>query len=250
MSALLTGDVNALLCAPHERAAVIRSLLRHAAADVTQRCDPADLAAAHDACTLHLQNERTLPEYPDVFVSGSITLGLSTEDREAVRQLLARRRAQGIDDTVEVQRARHLRHILSDPSIAVPWWLDPQRKALNVTPSPDQLKTVLASLAEATSTIRSLTPLTDVPVEDQLLELLRSFVSSFPHEHQKRMLMTLMALGFEKAGRPNMAASVEQLMENQYPARASTASSSSTSSHDDNELERDNERNSQSNGRL
>ncbi|MDX3108780.1 hypothetical protein [Nonomuraea angiospora] len=250
MSALLTGDLNALLRAPHESAAVIRSLLRHAAADVTRRCDPADLAAAYDSCTLHLQNGRTLPEHPDVFVSGSITLGLSAEDREAVRQLLARRRARGIDDTVEAQRAEHLRRILSDPATAVPWWLDPQTKALNAAPSADQLKTVLTSLAEATSTIHKLTPLPDVPVEYQLLELLRSFVTSFPQDHQKRMLMTLMALGFDKAGRPNMAASIEQLMEARYPAPASAVSNPSTHSHDDRDLGRGSDKNGQSNGRL
>ncbi|MER6574527.1 hypothetical protein [Nonomuraea sp. NPDC001023] len=183
-------------------------------------------------------------------MSASISLGLSAEDGDAVRQLLARRRAQGIDDTVEAQRAEHLRRILSDPATAVPWWLDPQTKALSATLSADQLMNVLSSLTEVTSAIRKLVPLTDVPVEYQLLELLRGFVSSFPQDHQKRMLMTLMALGFDKAGRPNMAASIEHLMAAQYPPQTSAAPRPSTRSHADPDLGRDSDKTSKSNGRL
>ncbi|MET8336963.1 hypothetical protein [Streptosporangium canum] len=249
MSAQLTGDLNGLLCAPHESSAVIRSLLRRAAADVSQHCDPTDLAAAHDACTLHLQAKRPLPEHQDVLMSGSITLAFSTDNETAVRQLINRQRAQGIDAAVETQRAEHLRRILSDPATAVPWWLGSQTKPLTA-PSVDQLKNAVTSLAEVSKAFRQLAPPIDSATESNLLELLRIFVSSFPQEHQKRMLMTLMALGFDKAGRPHLATSVEQLMEVQYPAPTNTTSHPSPLAEDNHDLKRDVYKSRQSNGRL
>lgn len=213
----LHGPLDHPAATPTQSAAAIRILLRSTAADISRRHDPTDLDAARDACALHLHQPRPIPAYPDVLVTATLDLTLGSTDREATQLLMAERQQQAVEAAVQRQRHQVLRDMLSDPTLAVLWWLDTHADALTGFSKPDQLRDLLTRLREISEHLRQLPPSTDTPLEQQLLELLRTFVSSFTEDHQKLMLMSIMALGFSQTGHPHLVASIEHLIHTRFP---------------------------------
>ncbi|WP_432928336.1 hypothetical protein ACQPZZ_01885 [Microbispora sp. CA-135349] len=216
MSASVLEGIEKALERPRYVAASSRILLRREAAAVTKLHDPSDMAGALDSCKVRLDTPFPVPEIPEVIVVGSISLSMSRDDESAVNRLLEKQRLQAIEDVAQRQRAAALRGLLSDPSVALAWWLDPQTGALGKPPSPEQVKGLIEQVKGMTKIFDDLPPSTDTPVDMQLLGILRSFVASFPHEHQKRMLMAIMISTFAQTNQPHLVAKVEQLMAGEW----------------------------------
>jgi hypothetical protein len=127
-----------------------------------------------------------------------------------VDALLAAHRRQTIDDALRRQRMHALATDLSDPAAALTWWLDQKGADWNTLPTAETLDRVAGLISQYRHT-------RDQPLEYQLLEMLRSFLSSFPDDPQKQLLIAMMARGMRAADRPLHAAPVEALLNGHTP---------------------------------
>ncbi|QHC18895.1 hypothetical protein GR131_27585 [Streptomyces sp. GF20] len=190
---------------PDEIADLVRTALRVRAADAVRDQDPIDLPAAQDACAHWLRRPQDL-DLPDraIQVTASVHLELADEDRAAVQELLTALRVQGATDALNSQRTEALARELSHPAALLARWL--QQADADLTQPPDEGE--LEALARR---LRGYPKDREGPVELQLLSLLRDFLTEFPKEEQKRLLVMLLANGMRAARKPAHADRVEAL---------------------------------------
>ncbi|NEE50158.1 hypothetical protein G3M55_36825, partial [Streptomyces sp. SID8455] len=90
------------------------------------------------------------------------------------------------------------------PAALLARWL--QQPDAHVTQPPDE-----ADLEALARRLRGYPKDRDEPVELQLLNIIRDFLSEFPKEEQKRLLMMLLADGMRAARKPGHADRVDAL---------------------------------------
>lgn len=209
-SADITATVTADLPETYDAEALsdaIRLELRGAAADAAKGCDPIDLPAARDTCARHLRTPRRLPIEPKTEFQARITLSLSPDDHAAVEELLADGRRQSIEQAHLHRRIRSFATELAQPAQFLAWWLS-QPGALDRTVPAD------LQISAFTNMLKTYPHHHDEPTEYQVLELLRTFVASFPEASQKHLLLSVMAGSMRTAQRPHLADLVEELLSN------------------------------------
>ncbi|MFI2316683.1 hypothetical protein [Streptomyces sp. CB00072] len=190
---------------PDEVADRVRTALRITAAAAVRDQDPIDLPAAQDICAKQLRRPQELDIPNQVTrVTASVHLDLADEDRAAVKALLTAIRAQGTMDALTRQRTQALAKEFAHPAALLARWL--QQPDAHVTQPPDE-----ADLEALARRLRGYPKDRDEPVELQLLNIIRDFLSEFPKEEQKRLLMMLLADGMRAARKPGHADRVDAL---------------------------------------
>ncbi|MEU9324091.1 hypothetical protein AB0D91_09785 [Streptomyces canus] len=189
-----------------EIAGAVRTTLRDAAGEVSQRCDPADLASARDACGQHLARVRQLPTDSPVEFTAELTLDLLPDDRAAVAALLAAQRQQAVTDILRRQKTDALAAELADPAALLVRWIERDDADWSQLPAfADKVNVVAERFAQHR-------PEDERTIEHEAVEVLREFLTSFPDQTQKRMLYTLLAAGMDTAQRPQHAAKALALL--------------------------------------
>lgn len=196
-----------------ELAAAVRTTLRKAASDVSQQCDPADLATSRDVCGHHLASRRYLPTDPPIEFDAKVVISLFPDDQAAVNALLAAQRRQATADAVRRQQTESLARELADPAAVLTRWIDqhPDRWG-----SPPDTRTI-EQIADVFARYR---PHRERTVEHATLEVIREFLDSFQDPPQKRMVYEVLAAGMRHANRPNHAAKAEALINGYKPTTA------------------------------
>lgn len=180
-----------------------RLAIRGAASELCQECDPSDISAAQDFCNRELRFPRPIGGH-NLCCGAEVSLYLAKDDEAALRVFESALREQALRDEIENQRIAAMHKIFADPGSLLTWWLDRRAQDSKVLPKPEDLKAIAALFTAFPSDVSG-------RMDRQLLDLLRSFVSSFPELHQKRMLITLMAAAFRRAGQGYLAEQAERL---------------------------------------
>ncbi|MEL3946537.1 hypothetical protein [Streptomyces sp. LNU-CPARS28] len=196
-----------------ELAAVIRATLRKAAADVSQECDPCDLAASRDVCSRHLSHRRSLPTNPPVAFDARAVIDLLPDDQAAVSSLLAAQRRQATADVLRRQQTESLARELADPAAVLARWIEQQPDVWGSPPDTNAIDKIAAAFAQYR-------PERERTVEYAALEVIREFLDSFQDPPQKRMVYEVLAAGMRHANRPDHAAKAEALLNGHEPNNA------------------------------
>lgn len=182
-----------------------RLTIRSAASELCQECDPSDVSAAEDFCNRELRMPRPIGGHA-LNCGAKVSLYLASDDEAALIGLQSARREQAVRNDVEARRIAAIRKVFSDPGSLLAWWLEQRPQDAKALPKSEDFKSVAALFAAFPDERGGRT-------EGQLLDLLRAFVSGFPELHQKRMLVTLMAGAFRRAGQDHLAEQAERLMQ-------------------------------------
>lgn len=193
-----------------ELASAIRATLREAAADVSQKCDPADLATTRDVCGRHLAGRRFLPTDPPVAFDAKADIDLLPDDQAALNELLNALRRQAIADAVRRQQTGSLARELADPAAVLARWIEQQPDRLGSPPDSKVIEQIAAVFAQYR-------PEREHTVDHAALELIREFLGSFQDPPQKRMIYEVLAAGMRHAHRPDHAAKAEALLDENEP---------------------------------
>lgn len=210
-TANLTGFLETVPAGPYDPEALadrVRFAVRAAAADSLRRMDPLDLPTAQDACSRSLRASRRIDKDSGLEVRAECRLTLASEDEEAGRALLEASRAQGIQEVLAHQRNRALVRELGHPAGVFVWWLQQsaQPSADLIDPPSDDI------LRQVSDRLRKYPLEDEEPFENQLLEVLRDFLSAFSRSEQKRMLLSLLADGMRAVRQPEHAEAIEAIV--------------------------------------
>lgn len=190
-------------------ARLVRATLRAAAADVTRRCDPTDLPTTQDHCAHHLAKPQELPGHVNVFAHGVIRLELGENDKMAVNSMIEAQRRQAIEDVVFEQRSRARARAFADPAVLLANHMLMGDVQSPGKPEVSELEKVASIFGELRND--------DQPFEVQLLGILRSFLNGFEEQHQKQLLVTMLASGMRRLNGDEHAQALEAFAAEQGP---------------------------------